>query len=119
MKVFGGDHMVFRGGRRGGFNRCEKSLEGGLKRIHRQSGGGGEGGRRITVTQRNFMGDLGYIRARAEYEVRAIICWLHCRVLVSKKGEKWDQYQYLGNCPPTPPLTQQQSIDNKLGLMLG
>ena len=18
----------------------------------------------------------------------------------------WDQYQYLGNCPPTPPLTQ-------------
>ena len=20
--------------------------------------------------------------------------------------EKWDQYQYLGNCPPTPPLTQ-------------
>ena len=33
--------------------------------------------------------------------------------------EKWDQYQYLGNCPPTPPVTQQQSIDNKLGLMLG
>ena len=30
-----------------------------------------------------------------------------------------DQYQYLGNCPLTPPLTQQQSIDNKLGLMLG
>ena len=30
-----------------------------------------------------------------------------------------DQYQYLGNCPPTPPLAQQQSIDNKLGLMLG
>ena len=27
--------------------------------------------------------------------------------------------QYLGNCPPSPPLTQQQSIDNKLGLMLG
>ena len=27
----------------GGFNRCEKSLEGGLKRIHRQSGGGGRG----------------------------------------------------------------------------
>ena len=33
--------------------------------------------------------------------------------------KNWDQYQYLGNCPPTPPLTQQQSIDNKLGLMLG
>ena len=32
---------------------------------------------------------------------------------------KLDQYQYLGNCPPTPPLTQQQSIDNKLRLMLG
>ena len=30
-----------------------------------------------------------------------------------------DQYQYLGYCPPTPPLTQQQSIDNKLRLMLG
>ena len=30
-----------------------------------------------------------------------------------------DQYQYLGNCLPTPPLTQQQSIDNKLRLMLG
>ena len=30
-----------------------------------------------------------------------------------------DQYQYLGNCPPTPPLTKQQSIDNKLRLMLG
>ena len=30
-----------------------------------------------------------------------------------------DQYQYLGNCPPTPPLSQQQSTDNKLGLMLG
>ena len=34
-------------------------------------------------------------------------------------SKKTDQYQYLGNCPPTPPLTQQQSIDNKLGLMLG
>ena len=33
--------------------------------------------------------------------------------------EIWDQYQFLGNCPPTPPLTQQQSIDNKLRLMLG
>ena len=29
-----------------------------------------------------------------------------------------NQYQYLGNCPPTSPLTQQQSIDNKLGLIL-
>ena len=30
-----------------------------------------------------------------------------------------DQYQYLGDCPPTAPLTQNQSIDNKLGLILG
>ena len=30
-----------------------------------------------------------------------------------------DKYQYLGNCPPTPPLNQQQSMDNKLRLMLG
>ena len=30
-----------------------------------------------------------------------------------------DQYQYLGNCPPTPPLIQQQSIENKLRLTLG
>ena len=34
------------------------------------------------------------------------------------KIELSDQYQYLGNCPPTPPLNQQQSIDNKLRLML-
>ena len=27
--------------------------------------------------------------------------------------------QYLSNCAPTPPLTQQQSTDNKQGLMLG
>ena len=30
-----------------------------------------------------------------------------------------DQYQYLGNCPPTLTLSQQQSTENKLGLMLG
>ena len=30
-----------------------------------------------------------------------------------------DQYQYVGNRPPTPPLTQQQSTDTKLGWMLG
>ena len=34
-------------------------------------------------------------------------------------GTKRDQYQYLGNYPPTPPLTQQLSIDNKLRLTLG
>ena len=32
--------------------------------------------------------------------------------------EKKDQYQYLGNCPLTPPLTQQHLMDNKVGLML-
>ena len=35
------------------------------------------------------------------------------------KVEKSDQYQYLGNCPPTLSLIQQQTIDNKLRLMLG
>ena len=29
-------------------------------------------------------------------------------------GASPDQYQHLGNCPPTPPLTQQQSIDNNV-----
>ena len=38
---------------------------------------------------------------------------------LSEYTKEWDQYQYLGNRPPTPPLTQQQSIDNNLGLMLG
>ena len=33
--------------------------------------------------------------------------------------DKTDQYRYLGNCPPTPSLTQQQSIDNKLRLKSG
>ena len=37
--------------------------------------------------------------------------------LISKISDQY-QYQYLGNCPPAPSLTQQQSIDNKLGLML-
>ena len=30
-----------------------------------------------------------------------------------------DQHQYPSNYAPTPPLTQQQSNDNKLGSMLG
>ena len=30
-----------------------------------------------------------------------------------------DQRQYLNNFAPTPPLTQQQSTNDKLGLMLG
>ena len=32
---------------------------------------------------------------------------------------KSDQGRYLSSCTPTPPLIQQQSIDNNLGLMLG
>ena len=40
-------------------------------------------------------------------------------IVLNWKINFWDQYQYLSNCPPTPPLTQQQSIDNELGLMLG
>ena len=39
--------------------------------------------------------------------------------MVEGRWVEMDQYQYLGNCPPTPPLTQQESIANKLGLMLG
>ena len=30
-----------------------------------------------------------------------------------------DQYQCLSNCSPTPPLTQQQSIDNKFRVNVG
>ena len=30
-----------------------------------------------------------------------------------------DQYQYQSNYAPTPPLTQQQSTNNKLWPMLG
>ena len=33
--------------------------------------------------------------------------------------EPWDPFQYESNRELTPPLTQQQSTDNKLGLMLG
>ena len=29
--------------------------------------------------------------------------WPHCHIF----DEFMDQYQYLGNCPPTPPLTQR------------
>ena len=50
-------------------------------------GGGGEGRGVITI-QQNLMLELGYIYARAEYELRTIICWSRCRVLVSKKEEK-------------------------------
>ena len=45
--------------------------------------------------------------------------WLLLKVLYNEPAPMFinikflDQYQYLGNCPPTPSLTQQQSIDNK------
>ena len=45
-----------------------------------------------------------------------VVNYIKYDLIVSKIS---DQYQYLGNCPLTPSLTQQQSIDNKLGLMLG
>ena len=51
-----------------------------------------------------------------------ILFFSHCAVTNTWNEECidiGDRYQYLGNCPPTPPLTQQQSIDNKIGLMLG
>ena len=45
-------------------------------------------------------------------------CTIIQPVLLCVSGKKeLDQYQYLGRCSPTPPLTQQQSIDNKLRLM--
>ena len=51
---------------------------------------------------------------------RAQICLTVQQVLgVQYVKQNLDQYQYLGNRPPTLPLTQQQSIDNKLRLMLG
>ena len=36
-----------------------------------------------------------------------------------KPSPKPLQAQYLSNCSPTPPLIQQYSPDNKVGLMLG
>ena len=48
--------------------------------------------------------------------VRECVTHLHIGVAIKTR----DQYhQYLGNCPLTPPLTQQQSIDDNLGLILG
>lgn len=45
----------------------------------------------------------------------SLIYFVSCSLFINKM----DQYQYLNNCPPTPPLIHQQSTDNKLGLMLG
>ena len=43
----------------------------------------------------------------------------HTTTPTSKQPKNLDQYQYLSNYTTTPPLTKQQSTDNKLGLMLG
>lgn len=43
-------------------------------------------------------------------------------LLWRKKGfikDGWDQHQYLSDCMPTPPLTQQRSPDNKLEIKMG
>ena len=49
-----------------------------------------------------------------------LFSWLHYDRVISLRKQDWywiltklltfffDQYQHLGNCPPTPPLTQQQ-----------
>ena len=51
---------------------------------------------------------------------RAQICLTVQQVLgVQSVKKNLHQNKYLGNHPPTLPLTQQQSIDNKSGLMLG
>ena len=39
--------------------------------------------------------------------------------ICGREVDKTDQYRYLGYRPPTPPLNQQQSIENNLRLMLG
>ena len=42
-------------------------------------------------------------------------------LLWRKKGfikDGWDQHQYLSDCMPTPPLTQQRSPDNKLEIKI-
>ena len=44
---------------------------------------------------------------------------MHTTTPTSKQPKNLDQYQYLSNYTTTPPLTKQQSTDNKLGLMLG
>ena len=49
--------------------------------------------------------------------------WGRYRLADHGEEEQWfygiDQCQCLNNCAPTPPLTQQQSTDSNLGLMLG
>ena len=41
-----------------------------------------------------------------KFELSRIESSQDIKVLKDVAKEKWDQYQYLGNCPPTPPLTQ-------------
>ena len=42
-----------------------------------------------------------------------------CINMLLTAGRHSVYFQSKSNCSPTPPLTQQQSIDDKLGLMLG
>ena len=42
-----------------------------------------------------------------------------CQSEVEYEQKVEDQCQYLCNYAPTPPMTQQRSTDNMLGLMLG
>ena len=55
----------------------------------------------------------------AKHQCVHMTCSVHLHMYNMWTDAFTDQYQYLSNCPPTPPLTQQQSIDNNLRLMLG
>ena len=66
-----------------------------------------------------FFDDLLQMKQHLEVNTE-IVTWNVKATCRSESNEHFmDQYQYPGNCPPTPPLTQQQSIDDKLRLMLG
>ena len=61
------------------------------------------------LMRRTIKNSRGHLKHGKKTDIRVTYGYIQVR----------DQYQYLGNCPPTPPLTQQQSIDDKSGLMLG
>ena len=66
----------------------------------------------LTVLLKCIWVNANYMSTALQKELRHCPVWLPYINLL-------DQYQYLGNCPPTPPLIQQQSIENKLRLTLG
>ena len=45
-----------------------------------------------------------------KFELSRIESSQDIKVLKDVAKEKWYQYQYLGNCPPTPPLTQHLTL---------